>query len=227
MANADTVTMSATLKVDGVDTPIQINDIPPIDVDVVDNYNLVIFYNGKYYGSESFDCKYFDGMTINFNVSNDKDEEKKTVTTGDGVVVKPSGNFVRIKCDGKSKFYDVSEVASNNNSVVRTDEIVLEEVDIKNADTLPAQATGSQTNKVSKWSKLRNRLSEVNKDNKDNNDNFTEIISKGGKRSRKAYLKSGRKSGRKASRKASRTAYRKLGRKSVGNKKRNRGTRKK
>ena len=49
----------------------------------------------------------------------------------------------------------------------------------------------------------------------------------GGKSSRKAYHKSGRKASRKASRTAYRTAYRKLGRKSVGNKKRNRGTRKK
>jgi hypothetical protein len=49
------------------------------------------------------------------------------------------------------------------------------------------------------------------------------VASKGGKRSIKAYHKSGRN----ASRKASRTAYRKLGRKSVANKKRNRGTRKK
>jgi hypothetical protein len=229
---ADTVTMRATLKVD--------NDVKGdfILSPLGSNYNddlakpFVIKYEGNFYGSDSFECKYFEGVTINFNV--DKNGVTKPFTVGKETTDAYKGdNYVRIKCGETSNFYNVSEsvvseVDSNNTSIIGTEDVVLmNNKDGKESELQSAQATGLQTNKVSNWSKLRNSLSAVKKNN---NVVFDDIMTAsntdnkiGGKRSRK--------SGRKASRKASRTAYRKpsrkLGRKSVANKKRNRGTRKK
>jgi hypothetical protein len=237
MANADTVTMSATLKVGNDVTNI---DITPIKEETVNDYNLVIFYNDKYYGSDKFICEYFEGVTINFKVRNDKDEEKKTVTTGKEVADKPSsGNFVRIKCGDTSKFYGVSEVVEpqqvdinfiNENTNYNNGEESGKNVDIRDAAETDNKSK-NDNNPMMKKNKNGIKLFSRNntqrqKDNTLDDNNFYGVGA-GGKRSRKAYHKSGRKASRKASRTAYRTAYRKLGRKSVGNKKRNRGTRKK
>lgn len=225
-----TVTMSATLKVGDNDTPIQIGDIKPITESDVDENNLVIFYNGSYYGSDGFVCTHFEGVNINFKVSIDKVEEPKLVKTGVFAMDNPpSGNYVRIKCDKGSKFYNVSEsvVSGVDNKEVDVNDIDVE-FNEKEEEQRPAAETTNQADDKIKQMATNNMMSIFTQAKQNvaqkKTSGFTDIMTnKGGKRSRKAYRKSGRKASRKYGRKPSRKAYRK----SVANKKRNRGTRKK
>jgi hypothetical protein len=185
---ADTVTMSATLKVDGNNEPIQNYDIKLITESDVGEYNLVIFYNDKYYGSTNFNCDYFEGVTINFNVSNDKDKEKKTVTVGKEVVDKPSsGNYVRIKCDKGSKFYDVSEtVGANvpgsdavNNQGVNLDDLSLSGVnsyDTDNQQLRSTELTKPKTNNLPVVSNFLGIFKNKKTQNNQKNGEFYDVV---------------------------------------------------
>jgi hypothetical protein len=191
MANADTVTMSATLKVDGAVT--QELTLSPLGVNYNDDLTkpFVIKYEGNFYGSDTSVCdgvNYFVGMDIRFNVT--KNGDTTPFTVGKEVTDAYKGeNYVRIKCGNESKFYNVSESLALNKKGIKLEDISLSNVnsdDEANEQLRDTELTEQKTNNNSIVSNSFGKYKEQLQNNQQNgqfygvvpnNDNMVTLIS--------------------------------------------------